>query len=367
MRNPEKINFQREIRIIQYLVVALAFVMAMVIAGTFIFSMNDESIGRGTVEGIRNYDMKSSVQSRIVKINFRDGDMVKAGTVMLELDASELKEDIADVSARIRELEAELGVKQAEFEVLKHDPLPAEYRHTKIALEESRLRLATSQAELDAYKALRKRGVIAELDYNRHEMEVTRNKMELEKLENDYATLSGGLAGKIIARAEAEIELLKIRIASRRDELNMLNEKMREYRFVAPEDGTIASIPTKIGGYVEQGATVIQFAAGTGRKFIAYIDESEIFKIEEGQDVRIASSQYSTYEYGYFLGEVLYISELPQERAGRVYYPVFIKVTYEPRPLRLGSSGEARISTGRDRIIRTIMGTHRKKRSSTPK
>ena len=33
MRNPEKINFQREIRIIQYLVVALAFVMAMVIAG----------------------------------------------------------------------------------------------------------------------------------------------------------------------------------------------------------------------------------------------------------------------------------------------------------------------------------------------
>ena len=96
MRNPEKINFQREIRIIQYLVVALAFVMAMVIAGTFIFSMNDESIGRGTVEGIRNYDMKSSVQSRIVKINFRDGDMVKAGTVMLELDASELKEDIAD-------------------------------------------------------------------------------------------------------------------------------------------------------------------------------------------------------------------------------------------------------------------------------
>lgn len=360
------LNFQKQLKIIRYMVVALICIMILVIAGTFIFSMNDESTGRGTVEGLRNYDMKSSVKSRIAKIHFRDGDQVKKGMVMLELDSSELQDKIENATSRIRELEAELAVKLAALELLKHDPLPAEYRHTKIALEESRLRLATSQAELNAYKALRKRGVIAELDYNRHEMEVTRNKMELEKLQNDYATLSSGLASKIIARAEAEIDLLKIRIENRRKELILLNSKMREYLFIAPEDGQIAYIPTKIGTYVEPGMSVIQFAAGNGRKFVAYIDEVEIFKIEENQSVRIASSQYSIYEYGYFHGEVKYISELPQERAGRMYYPVFINITYSPENLvlRLGSSGEARISTGRDRIIRTIMGTNRKRRSS---
>ena len=358
-----KMNFQKQLKIIRQLVIALIVVMLMVIAGTFIFSMNDESIGRGTVEGLRNYDMKSSVKSRIAKIHFRDGDQVKKGMIMLELDSSDLKDAIGNVTSSIRELEAELSVKLAELELLKHNPLPAEYRHTKIALEESRLRLATSQAELNAYKALRKRGVVAELDYNRHEMEVTRNKMELEKLQNDYATLSSGLANKIIAQAEAGIELLKIRIENKRKELISLNEKMSEYRFVAPEDGQIAYIPTKIGTYVEPGMSVIQYAAGNGRKFVAYIDEVEIFKIEENQSVRIASSQYSTYEYGYFQGEVMYIGELPVERAGRVYYPVYIRVTYEPQPLRLGSSGEAKISTGRDRIIRTIMGTNRKRKS----
>ena len=360
------LNFRKQLVIIRRLVVSLVVVMLAVIAGTFIFSMNDESIGRGTVEGLRNYDMKSSVKSRIAKIHFRDGDQVKKGVVMLELDSSDLRDAIENVSSSIRELEAELSVKLAELELLKHNPLPAEYRHTKIALEESRLRLATSQAELNAYKALRKRGVVAELDYNRHEMEVTRNKMELEKLQNDYATLSSGLATKIIAQAEAGIELLKIRIENKRKELISLNEKMSEYRFVAPEDGQIAYIPTKIGTYVEPGMSVIQYAAGNGRKFVAYIDEVEIFKIEENQSVRIASSQYSIYEYGYFGGEVMYISELPQERAGRMYYPVFVKITHSPEnlTLRLGSSGEARISTGRDRIIRTIMGTNRKRRSS---
>ncbi len=359
------VNFQQMLRIVRKLVTVLVFVMLAVIAAAFIFSMNDESIGRGTVEGLRNYDMKSSVKSRIAKIHFRDGEQVKKGMVMLELDSRDLRNEIENVSSKIRELEAELGVKLAEFELLKHDPLPAEYRHTKIALEESRLRFATSQAELDAYKALRKRGVVAELDYNRHEMEVTRNRMELEKLQNDYAKLSSGLANKIIARAQAEIDLLKTRINNRRNELILLNQKMSEYRFVAPEDGTIAYIPTKRGTYVEPGMSVIQFAAGNGRKFIAYIDEVEIFKIEENQPVRIASSQYSIYEYGYFQGEVMYISELPQERAGKVYYPVFIKVTKAPEnlTLRLGSSGEARISTGRDRIIRTILGTKRNRRS----
>jgi hypothetical protein len=63
----------------------------------------------------------------------------------------------------------------------------------------------------------------------------------------------------------------------------------------------------------------------------------------------------------------MYIGELPVERAGRVYYPVFIRVTYEPEPLRLGSSGEAKISTGRDRIIKTITGTNRRRKTPAKK
>ncbi len=354
-------NFRRQLRIIRWLILLLILTMLMVIAGTFVFSMNDESVGRGTVEGMRTYDMKSSVQSRIRKIYFHDGDTVTAGTVMLELDSSALDESIENIRNSIRELEAELDVKNAAFELLKHDPLPTEYRHTKIGLEESRLRLDASQAELDTYKALRQRGVIAELDYNRHQIEVARNRMELEKFQSDYDKLAGGLAEKIIRRAEAEIDLLKVKIANRKGELTVLENRAKEYRFIAPEDGIISYIPTKIGTYVEPGQSIIQFAAGNGRKFIAYIDEVEIFKIEEGQQVRIASSQYSTYEYGYFLGEVMYISELPEERAGKVYYPVFIRITQEPQPLRLGSSGEARINTGRDRIIRTILGTNKKR------
>lgn len=488
----EKMNFQKQLRFIRWVIVVLVVVMLAVIAAAFIFSMNDECIGRGTFEGWRTYDMKSSVKSRIVKIHFHDGETVKAGEVMLELDSSELQNAIAAVESNIAELEAELKVKTAAMELdiseleraiagveanileleseleikrstlkmetgalqdavrdaqsniqeleaeltvkrtalalLRHDPLPEEYRHTAIALEERKILLDASVKKVEAYKKLQESGAMAELKYLDHQIEVERNQKELEKLEKDFATVNG-LAGKIISQAEAEVKLQEVRIANRRQELTALQrkleeyssarakaeidmqqvrianqrkeleslkskmsstriaraqaeiamletrianrnkelaalrKKMKEYQFVAPEDGVIASIPTKPGTYVEPGMSVIQFAAGQERKFIAYVDEVEIFKIEEKQSVRIASSQYSTYEYGYFQGEVMYIGELPVERAGKVYYPVFIRVTYEPQPLRLGSSGEARISTGRDRIIRTIMGTNHKRKS----
>jgi len=427
-----RMNFQKQLKIIRWVIMVVVLVMILLVIGTFIFSMNDECSGRGTFEGWRTYDMKSSVKSRIIKINFHDGDHVKAGEVMLELDSSELQEAIAGVQANIKELQAALALKRAaleletsdlrdniervraniaeltselaaataSLELLKHNPLPEEYRHTEIALEERRVMLETSRQKLEAYKNLKERGAMAQLNFLDHQTDVTRNEKELEKLKKDAAIVSGGLAEKIIAEAEArnkllatkidnrkkelallekklneyrfarsqaEIDLLETRIANRQKELEQLNSKMSEYRFVAPEDGVIASIPTKPGTYVEPGMSVVQFAAGQERKFIAYVDEAEIFKIEERQSVRIASSQYSTYEYGYFHGEVMYIGELPVERAGRVYYPVFIRVTYEPEPLRLGSSGEAKISTGRDRIIRTITGTNRKRKTPAKK
>ena len=429
-KDENRLNFQRQLKIIRWVVLVLVLVMIGVIIGTFIFSMNDECSGRGTFEGWRTYNMKSSVKSRITKINFHDGEYVKAGEVMLELDSSDLQEAIAGVEANIKELQAALALKKAALDLeasdlrdniervraniaeltaelyaaqtslllLKHNPLPEEYRHTEIALEERRVMLETSRQKLEAYKNLKDRGAMAQLNFLDHQTDVTRNEKELEKLKKDFAIVSGGLAQKITAEAEAklkllatkienrkkelallekkmheyrfarsqaEIALLETRITNRKLELEQLKSKMSEYRFVAPEDGIIASIPTKPGTYVEPGMSVVQFAAGQERKFIAYVDEVEIFKIEEKQSVRIASSQYSTYEYGYFQGEVMYIGELPVERAGRVYYPVFIRVTHEPQPLRLGSSGEAKISTGRDRIIRTIMGTNRK-RKSTP-
>ncbi len=352
-------SFRRQLKVIRWLILTLFLLMVGVAAILFFCSMNEEVPGRGVVVGLRSYDLKSSVQSRISKIHFREGDQVKAGDILLELDDRQVANLLEIQKNSIQELEAEIIVKEWSLKLLRSDPLPEEYRHTKIALEESRTRTDTSAMELETYRKLYEKKVVSEMEFHRREMDHTRNKAELEKLETDYAKLEAGLAEQIIGLAESELAMLRVRLAGRHKELQLSERQMEEYRFVAPEDGTITYIPTKIGAYVEPGQVMVQLAAAGGKKFIAYIDETEVYKIREGQEVRISSSQYSTFEYGYFHGEVLYVGELPEERGGKTVYPVFILMTDEPQPLRLGSTGEAKITVGASRIITNLTGMTR--------
>ncbi|WP_176011964.1 HlyD family secretion protein [Victivallis sp. Marseille-Q1083] len=349
-------NFRTQLRTFRILIVVLLLLILSGFALVVFCTMEETVEGRGVVEGMREYELKSSVQSRIKRIHKKNGDPVKAGELLLELEDRDLQGEIEMLRNAISELEVEIVVKTWSLAVLKHDPLPPEYRYTTITLEECRERVEKSKFELETFRGLYEKGVISLMELQKKEMEHLKNTSELQKLETDYAKLQDGLAEKIIAQAENELELLKLRLKGRQSELKIKEAAENEYRFLAPEDGTISYIPTKLGSYVEPGETLISMAAAGPKKFIAFIDEQQIHKVRENQAVRISSSQYNYFDYGYFKGKVYLIEELPETRGDRTYYRVRILIEDEPYPLRLGSTGEAEIITGRNRIIRFLTG-----------
>jgi len=317
--------------------------------------MEDTVDCRGIVAGLREHEIKSSVQSHIVKLYHQNGDQVKKGEPLLDLDDRGLQENLSKLQNAINELESEITVKTWNLELLRHDPLPKEYRHTEIALAEYRERVRKSKQEMDVFHKLMLDHAVTAFDYQKRELEYVKNTTELKKLEDDFAKLKSGLATKIIGQSQAEIELLQKRLDGRRNELEWLRKHTTDYRFTAPEDGTISSIPNRTGIYVEPGQTLVTFAADGPRKFIAYVDEKYIHKINEGQLVRIASSQYNYFEYGYFTGKIYAIDELPQAVGTKNCYAVRILIDANAKlPLRLGSSGEAEIVTRRDYIFRVL-------------
>jgi len=329
----------------------------LVLAGIVIVlfgKMEDSVTCRGVVAGLREYEMKSSVQSHVAKLYHVIGDQVKKGEPLLDLDDRGLQEDLIKLQGASNELESEIQVKTWNLELLRQDPLPKEYRHTEIGLAEYRERVIKSRNEMEVFRKLLKDRAVTAFDFQKRELEYVRNQTELKKLEDDLAKLKAGLAEKIIGQAQAEIELLKRRLESRKNELAWLRRHVSDYRFVAPEDGTISSIPNRIGLYVEPGQMLVTFAAEGPKKFIAYVDEKSIHKIREKQTVRIESSQYNYFEYGYFTGKVYAIDELPQAMGTRNCYAVRILVDENKLPLRLGSTGEAEIVTGRDYIFRVV-------------
>ena len=351
-----KYSFRRTLKVFSYMI-GFLFVLLLVIIGILVFGYMENTVtGRGVFEGFREYQLKSAVLSRIKTVEKREGDSVKKGSVLLRLDDRDLREKIELFKNKIAELKSEIDVAEAEFAIKQHDPLPKEYRHTRIALQSAELRCKTSKIEQDMYAKLYKRKVVSLLKLQQAQLKHLTNLTELKSKRKDYMTLENGLAKKIIAKAKSELILLKTKLTSKQSEFKALFLHLNDYVLCAPDDGIIRYIPPKPGAYVVPGDTLVRVATMEKKKFTVYVNEKQIYRIQEGQLARIASSQYNYLEYGYFEGKVLHIGGMPEVRAGQNYYPVKIMIVKEPQALRLGSTGEAYIVTGKERIIFCLSG-----------
>ena len=351
-----KYNFRKTLRIFRYMLIVLVFFIFIIVAILIFGYMENTVSGRGTIEGFREYQLKSEVMSKIKTVEKREGEQVKKGDVLLRLDDRDLREKIELLENRIKELESEIDVSEAELEVTKHDPLPKEYRHTRIALQTAELRAKKSLLEQEMFQKLYDRKVISWLKLQEKQLKYLSDLTDLKTQRKDFDILENGLAKKIVAKAASELALLKTKLEGKKKELKLLSGHLNDYVFTAPEDGIIRYIPAKPGAYVVPGDTLVRVATTDKKKFTVYIDEKQIYMVREGQTARISSSQYNYLEYGYFEGKVMHIGGMPEFRGGQNYYPVRIMLTKEPHPLRLGSTGDAYIVTGKARIILCLSG-----------
>lgn len=121
--------------------------------------------------------------------------------------------------------------------------------------------------------------------------------------------------------------------AKKTDYDNALKQYILECRngnIVAENSGYIYMMQEiKEGSYVTQGTTVCQILPeSTGRYYAEiYVENSDIAKIEEGQDVKLEISAYPSSEYGYFTGVIESVSKdiKVDQLSGSAYYLVKVK------------------------------------------
>ena len=247
-------------------------------------------------------------------------------------------------------------MKEDSLSLLNADPLPTHYRNIEIDLDEARKRLERSVGKLERCKDLFDRNVISKTEFENVEVEYIKNKATCEKAESDFQKVSKGMGEKIVSQAESEMKLLRIKLENRGKELKMLEKHLADYTVKAPESGVIIHMPYKPSRYVQKGDLLCRMTAVKQKKYVAYVDERRIYKIHPGQKARINSRSYNYYNFGYFKGQVLLIDEMPVKKNDTFYYPVEIAITDEPYNLKLGSTAEIMIVTGRERIISCLLG-----------
>ena len=206
------------------------------------------------------------------------------------------------------------------------------------------------------FKKLREKNVVSKIKMDKIEAEHFTNTLSLKKAAENHQRVKTGLAQKILTKAECEKKLLKVKLENKKRRLKLLGRHLDDYHIKAPDNGIITHMPYKRGRYVEEGDVVARVSSVKKKKLVAYVDERQIFKIKEGQSARIISRSYNHFNFGYFQGEVLQIAELPVKKRNSFCYPVEVLITEEPYSLKLGSTAEIMIITGRERIISAVLG-----------
>ncbi len=205
--------------------------------------------GIGTVQAKKNYSIGPTQTSRIAKLNVDQGDVVKAGQVIGEVDPVDLEETITSSNAAVVSSQ--------------HD---AETARAKIQDARSQNQLA--QTEAARYEKLYESGAIS--------------KELFESKENDAKVSEAALASALSAFQSAQSKVDQ----TAADYRGKVAQK-RNYLLISPVDGVVVSRQAEAGSTVTAGQTVFTIIDPKTLWVQTRIDQNRFSGIALGQEAEI--------------------------------------------------------------------------------
>lgn len=224
----------------------------------------------GKVEPVDNFAAYSPKPGTVKAIYVHEGEKVVAGQLLLTLDDSQAKSDVAAALAAERESQAQLQALQHGGTRPQQITLAGDIGKTKTARDHAAATLATLEQ-------LQKQGAASasEVETARHSLsaeDASLKVLEQQKTQN-FAPID-------MEHAEANVTNAKAAYASALDVLQKENVR-------APFAGTVYSVLVRASDFVQAGDKLLQMADLKHVQIRAYFDEPEIGKLVIGEPVKI--------------------------------------------------------------------------------
>ena len=287
----------------------------------------------------RNQLLQSADGGVITKLHVKEGDLVKAGQLLVTLEKERAQAAVSDSSAKVAALRITLARLQAEVyenklqfddDLLKF----SEYIHNQTALYHKR-----RQAYLDDMSALDEMLRLAEVELAINQQLVATgdvSRAEILRLQRSVADLKAQQSSKrnkYFQDSQAEMTKAQEELRTQSEALRDRAKLLEHTELVAPMDGIINNIKVNtMGGVLRPGDTVLELLpVGDDLIAEAKITTTDIAFIAIGQEAHVRLDAFDSSIFGSMKGEVSYISPdaLSEEtRNGpMLYYRVRVRIT----------------------------------------
>ena len=243
-----------------------------------------EIIGKFIGEGLMQSEpvqIPMVAMANIVKVNVEEGQRVKKGDLIIELDASRLKMKIESAQAAIRTAKAELErVRIGTVNVLQEERPDI----LEVRIDIAKANLQQAKETLETNRRLSKKGSLAPTIVAENKLAVTQAELAIRELEVAYKTANQGRVNSVEIGESAitEAELTRAyRI-----------KQLEDYKSYSPVDGIVERVLVHEGEYNQDpGRPAVLLASGLW--FECYLDQTALGRIETGDrvDVRLSAFQ----------------------------------------------------------------------------
>jgi len=226
----------------------------------------------GKVEPISPFVVRAQLDTFVEKVHVTEGQPVKKGQLLLELDVKDAAAQMAQAQSRLLQaqddLRAALGGGRSDAAAKASGDL------AKALAERDRIRRSH-----DALQRLVAQQAATKDELAANEVELTKAQAEVDRL----------TAAKQEFDRSVKLDAGKFQLAVQQaqNEVAALNDKVRDGRIAAPADGTLYSLPVKQGNFVRVGDLLAEMADLHQVRVRAFVDEPELGGLEPNEAVRI--------------------------------------------------------------------------------
>jgi len=224
----------------------------------------------GKIEPVRNFEAHAPAPATVKRILAHEGDTVKAGQLLLELDDAEARANAAKALAQVRSAESDLHS-------MKSGGTQAELLNSRAELAKAQTEKEAAERNLQATLRLQQNGAASPA-------EVEEARIRVKKADGEIQLLHSRQSGRFSPQEQQKVEAFA---AQARAALAASNDLLAHLHIRAPFAGTVYNLPVKPGSYVNAGDLMIQVADMNTMQVRTFVDEPEIGKLAKGQRVEV--------------------------------------------------------------------------------
>ncbi len=291
----------------------------------------------GEVRPIQFMNLTSEVQGRIEEIYVKEGDQVTKGQPLVRLDPTQLQSNTDAQLAAFQASQDEVRVSQSQVTAAQNNYSAAQqqYNVAQVAVDSARQAIVAAQADVDRAQVelnaanremtrsqqLLENGVIARSEYDAAKDRVENAKASLNNARSNLSSrqlsvkdAQSRLAQQAVLVRDAKrgVDTANLSVSSSQSRANQSAAQLRGQRNqrdktmqVAPINGVIAEIPSKVGTFAVAGLSttaLLTIADMSQVNVEVKVDETSIDKVEVGQKAKIKVDAFGDKEIS---GEVI--------------------------------------------------------------